>query len=313
MSRHLARCLAQLLGTVIGVVTVTFFLMRAIPGDPALYMLGDYATSDSVAALRAKLGLDRPVIEQYLLFMQRAVTGDLGTSVVTGQAALTEIIHSVPWSISLAVSGMAIAIAIGVPLGVISASRQGTWVDTAVMIVALGGISFPVFWIGLVAILGLSHWAGLFPTLGASSEEGLWTSLHHLALPSLVLGVSVAAYIARLTRSAMLEVLGQDYIRVARALGVPERRILYRLALRNAMVPILAVISVTFAWSLGNAILVEVVFSRPGLGSTIMKAVLARDYQLVQAGLLLLATAVVLVNTTVDALYGVIDPRLRSR
>jgi len=241
------------------------------------------------------------------------VTGDLGTSVVTGQAALTEILHSVPWSISLAVSGMAIAIAIGVPLGVISASRQGTWVDTAVMIVALGGISFLVFWIGLVAILGLSHWAGLFPTLGASSEKGLWTSLHHLALPALVLGVSVAAYIARLTRSAMLEVLSQDYIRVARALGVPERRILYRLALRNAMVPILAVISVTFAWSLGNAILVEVVFSRPGLGSTIMKAVLARDYQLVQAGLLLLATAVVLLNTTFDALYVVIDPRLRSR
>lgn len=313
MSRHLARSLAQLLLTLAGVVTVAFFLMRAIPGDPALYMLGDYATADAVAVLRAKLGLDLPILQQYLLFMQHALTGDLGTSVVTGQPAMTEIASSVPWSLALAVSGMGIAIAIGVPLGIVSASRHGSWIDRAVMVGALLGISFPVFWIGLVAILGLAHKAGLFPTLGASSEPGLWTSLHHLALPAIVLGLSVAAYIARLTRSAMLEVLGQDFIRVARAMGVSEHRILYRLALRNALVPILAVISVTFAWSLGNAILIEVVFSRPGLGSTIMKAVLARDYQLVQAGLLVLAGAVVFVNTTFNILYGVIDPRLRTR
>ncbi len=311
--QYLSRWMLQLVVTVLGVVTVTFFLMRAIPGDPALYMLGDYATADAVASLRARLGLDLPVVEQYLHFMGRALTGDLGASVVTGQSALKEVLDSVPWSIALTGWGMAIAVALGVPLGVVSASRQGTWVDTTVMVVALGGISFPVFWIGLVAILGLSHWAGLFPTLGASSGGGFWTAMHHLALPALVLGVSVAAYIARLTRSAMLEVLGQDYIRVARALGVPERRVLYRLALRNAAVPILAVISVTFAWSLGNAILVEMVFSRPGLGSTIMKAVLARDYQLVQAGLLLLAAAVVLVNATCDLLYVAIDPRLKSR
>lgn len=311
--RYLSRWTIQLIVTVLGVVTVTFFLMRAIPGDPALYMLGDYATAEAVANLRARLGLDQPVAEQYLRFMGRALTGDLGASVVTGQSALREVMDSVPWSIALTGWGMAIAVALGVPLGVVSASRQGTWIDTAVMVVALGGISFPVFWIGLVAILGLSHWAGLFPTLGASSGGGFWTAMHHLALPALVLGVSVAAYIARLTRSAMLEVLGQDYIRVARALGVPERRVLYRLALRNAAVPILAVISVTFAWSLGNAILVEMVFSRPGLGSTIMKAVLARDYQLVQAGLLVLAAAVVLVNATCDLLYAAIDPRLKSR
>jgi peptide/nickel transport system permease protein len=311
--QYLSRWVLQLIVTVVGVVTVTFFLMRAIPGDPALYMLGDYATADAVANLRAKLGLDLPVVEQYLGFMGRALTGDLGASVVTGQSALREVMDSVPWSIALTGWGMAIAVALGVPLGVVSASRQGTWIDTAVMVVALGGISFPVFWIGLVAILGLSHWAGLFPTLGASSGGGFWTAMHHLALPALVLGVSVAAYIARLTRSAMLEVLGQDYIRVARALGVPEHRVLYRLALRNAAVPILAVISVTFAWSLGNAILVEMVFSRPGLGSTIMKAVLARDYQLVQAGLLVLAAAVVLVNATCDLLYVAIDPRLKSR
>lgn len=313
MLRYLAQNFARLVLTVAGVMTVTFFLMRAIPGDPALYMLGDYATADAVASLRAKLGLDRPLMDQYALFIRQTASGDLGDSVVTGQPAITEVVSSLPWSIALTLSGMAIAIAIGVPLGIISASRQGSWVDRMVMITALLGISFPVFWIGLVAILGLSHWAGLFPTLGAGGDGGFWDSLHHLILPAVVLGVSVAAYIARLTRSAMLEVLGQDYIRVARAMGVPESRILYQLALRNALVPILAVISVTFAWSLGNAILVEVVFSRPGLGSTIMKAVLSRDYQLVQAGLLVLATAVVLVNTLFNILYGIIDPRLRTR
>ena len=312
MIAYLARCAAQLGVALVGIVTVAFFLMRAIPGDPALYMLGDFATAEALAALRARLGLDLPVWEQYLLFLGNAARGNLGTSVVTGQPALAEIWAAVPPSAALAVSGMAVAVLVGVPLGVIAAVRQGSAVDVAVMLVALGGISFPVFWVGLVAILWFSHALGLFPALGAASEPGFWTGLHHLALPALVLGLSVAAYIARLTRSAMLEVLGQDHIRVARALGVPERRIVWRLALRNALIPILAVIGVTFAWSLGNAILVEAVFSRPGLGSTILKAILARDYQLVQAGVLVLAAAVVLLNTALDLIYGAIDPRLRA-
>lgn len=311
MAKYLARCALQLVVTGLGIATVAFFLVRAIPGDPALYMLGDYATPEAVATLRAKLGLDRTLVEQYGLFLGRALSGDLGASVVTGRPALTEVVAALPWSLALAVSGMAIAVAVGVPLGILSAVRQGTWVDLAVTIGSLGGISFPVFWLGLVAILLLAHWIPLFPTLGASSSSGVLSDLHHLALPALVLGLSVAAYISRLTRSAMLEVLDQDYIRVARAVGVPERRIVYRLALRNALVPILAVIGVTFAWSLGNAILVEAVFSRPGLGSTLLKAVLARDYQLVQAGVLVLAAGIVLVNVALEAVYGVIDPRLR--
>jgi len=232
--------------TVIGVVTVVFFLLRAIPGDPATYMLGDYATEDAVAALKAQLGLDRPLHEQYLGFVGRALSGDLGTSVVTGQPAFQEVLSSLPWSAALAASGIAIAIIVGVPLGVLSAVRQGTFADLFVMLGALVGISFPVFWVGLVCILVLAHEIRLFPALGASSSEDLLTQLHHLALPALVLGFSVAAYIARLTRSAMLEVLGQDYVRVARAMGISERRIVYWLALRNAMIPVLAVIGVTF-------------------------------------------------------------------
>lgn len=312
MFAYLGRCTLQLIVTVLGIVTVAFFLMRAIPGDPAAYMLGDYATKEALATLRAQLGLDRPLFAQYALFLTRAIQGDLGTSVATGQTALTEIFNSLPASAVLTVAGLAVAILMGVPAGIASAVRQGTWVDTAIMVLALGGISFPVFWLGLAAIVVFAHGLGWFPALGSSSSTDLASQLHHLALPAIVLGFSVAAYIARLTRSAMLEVLGQDYIRVARAMGVGETRIVYKLALRNAMIPILAVIGVTFAWSLGNAILIEAVFSRPGLGSTMLKAILARDYQLVQAGVLVLATVVVLTNTVLDILYGVIDPRLRT-
>ncbi|MFT5445669.1 MAG: peptide/nickel transport system permease protein [Gammaproteobacteria bacterium] len=310
MLRYTARRLFLMCITVIGMVTVVFFLLRAIPGDPASYMLGDYATEESVAALKAELGLDRPVWEQYLTFVKRALTGDMGTSVVTGQPAFDEVVASIPWSAALAFSGILIAVTVGVPMGVMSAVRQGTFTDLFIMLGALIGISFPVFWVGLVCILLFAHEIRLFPALGASSSQDILTQWHHLMLPALVLGFSVAAYIARLTRSAMLEVLGQDFVRVARAMGIPERRIVYRLALRNALIPVLAVIGVTFAWSLGSAILVEAVFSRPGLGSMILKAVFARDYQLVQAGVFVLATAVVLVNTTLDIVYGLVDPRV---
>jgi peptide/nickel transport system permease protein len=311
--RYLARQLVQMVVTVLGIVTVVFFLVRTIPGDPAAYMLGDYATQDSVAALRAQMGLDLPLYVQYLRFLRHAAEGDLGSSVVTGQPALPEALSSLPPSAALAVSGIVIATVIGLPLGVITAVRQGSWTDFAVMIGALLGISFPVFWLGLVGILLLSHDLRLFPALGGSSTDDLGSQIYHLALPALVLGVSVAAYITRLARSAMLEVLNQDFILVARAMGVKEHRIVYRLALRNAMVPVLAIIGVTFAWSLGSAILIEAVFSRPGLGSMILKAVFARDYQLVQAGVLILAIAVVLVNTALDLSYAVIDPRRRSQ
>lgn len=312
MLGYLGRCLVHLAVTVLGIVTVAFFLMRAIPGDPAEYMLGDYATPEALAALRGQLGLDRSMIEQYVIFIGRALTGDLGTSVLTGQPALAEITASLPPSIVLALAGLLLAIGFGVPAGVTAAVRQGTGFDVAVMLIALGGISFPVFWLGLAAILLFAHHLNLLPALGSTSSENLLDQVRHLVLPAAVLGFSVAAYIARLTRSAMLEVLGQDYVRVARAMGIKERRIIYRLALRNAMVPILAVIGVTFAWSLGNAILIEAVFSRPGVGSTILKAILARDYQLVQAGVLALAAGVVVTNAVLDVAYGFIDPRLRT-
>ena len=312
MLGHVGRTLLRLFITGLGIASVAFFLMRAIPGDPASFMLGDYATKESITALRAKLGLDEPVWRQYTLFLSHAATGNFGTSVVTGQPALQEVMASIPSSAVLALSGLFIAILIGLPLGIVCAVRHGTWVDVSVMLGALAGISFPVFWMGLAAILLFSYWIPIFPALGSSNAKDILTQIYHLILPALVLGVSIAAYIARLTRSAMLEVLSQDYIRVARAMGVPERRIIFKLALRNALVPILAVIGVTFAWSFGNAILIEAVFSRPGLGSMLLKAILARDYQLVQAGVLILAFMVVLINASLDLTYTCIDPRLKA-
>lgn len=313
MERYLLRQVMQLAVTLLGIVTVAFFLVRLIPGDPAQYMLGDYATEQALDALRVSMGLDQPLFWQYAGYLGRAVTGDLGNSVITGRPAVEEVLASLPDSLLLAGAGMVLAVIIGVPLGILTAMRQGSWTDTLMMLVALAGISFPVFWLGLASILLFAQELQWFPALGASSGGGFGTTLYYLALPAMVLGVSVAAYITRLTRSAMLEIIGQDYIRVARAMGVPERRIIWRLAFKNAVIPILAIIGVTFAHSLGSAILIEVVFSRPGVGSTILKAVSARDYPLVQAGVLVLAVGVVVVNTLLDMAYAIVDPRMRKR
>jgi peptide/nickel transport system permease protein len=312
VSRYIGGRLAMMAATIIGILTVVFFLMRAIPGDPAAYILGNYATTDALNALRHNLGLDQPLIVQYAQYLLRAAHGDLGTSIMTRQPALSEVFHSVPPSAALAIAGVAIAVAVGVPLGILSATKQGTALDISVMVGALSGISFPVFWVGLVAILLFAHALRWFPAVGAGAEGDPADQIHHLILPAIVLGLSVAAYIARLTRSAMLEVLNQDFIRTARSKGLAERFVIWRHALRNALVPVLAVIGVTIAWAFGNAILVEIVFSRPGLGSLILKAVSARDYPLVQASVFVLAVAVVLVNTAIDILYGVIDPRIRT-
>ncbi|NIF52261.1 ABC transporter permease [Burkholderia sp. Ax-1724] len=313
MGRYLARQTLHLVVTLAGILTVTFFLVRMIPGDPAQYMLGDYATNDALAALREQLGLNHSLLVQYGLFIGHVLHGDLGTSVVTGRPALLEIVQSLPDSAILAVAGMTIAVLVGVPLGIVTAVRHGSFIDIAVMLVALAGISFPVFWLGLAGILVFAQHLKWLPALGSSSDGGFIEALRHLVLPAAVLGVSVAAYIARLTRSAMLEVIGHDYIRVARAMGVRESTIVWRLAFRNALVPVLSIIGVTFSYSLGSAILIEVVFSRPGIGTTILKAVSSRDYPLVQAGVLALAVIVVLVNTALDLLYAAVDPRLRTR
>jgi len=311
MLRYALERLALVIPTIFGMVTLAFFMLRALPGDPALAILGEFATQQALDNLRRSLRLDEPMLVQYLHFLKGVATGDLGRSALTRQPATTEVLAVLGPSMVLALSSLAVAVVIGIPVGVASAVRQGTWIDYTLIVLTIIGVSFPVFWIGLIAIVVFAHGVPLFPAVGAGTPGNLLSQAHALVLPAVVLGVGGAAYIARLTRSSMLEVLNQDYILVARAMGIRERRIRYVYALRNALPAILGVIGVTFAVSIGNSILVEVVFSRPGLGSLVIRATFARDYQILQVGLLVLAVSVVAVNFLIDLLYPLVDPRLR--
>ncbi|MBM3518588.1 MAG: ABC transporter permease [Alphaproteobacteria bacterium] len=310
MLRYVAGRLILVIPTVLGMVTIAFFTLRALPGDPAIAILGEFATEQALQDLRVTLGLDQPLWVQFGRFVHGLLTGDLGRSAITRQPAMREVMSVLPPSLMLAGFSVLIAIMAGLPIGVVSALRQGSWVDYLLMVVTISGISFPVFWIGLIMIVLFAHTIKLFPAVGAGSPGDLISQAHAMVLPAIVLAAGGTAYIARLTRSAMLEILRQDYMLVAKAMGIRERRILWY-GLRNALPPILGVIGVTFAVAIGNAVLVEVVFSRPGLGSLIIKATFSRDYQLLQAGLLVLSISVVLVNLVLDLLYPLVDPRVR--
>lgn len=312
MLRYAFERLLLVVPTVLGMVTLAFFMLRALPGDPATAILGEFATQQAVDNLRRALRLDQPLLSQYLHFLADAARGEFGRSALTRQSAAAEVLSVLGPSMVLAFASVGIAVLIGIPVGVISAIRQGTWVDYLLIVLTITGISFPVFWVGLIAIILFSQMIPLFPATGMGPPGDLWGQLVALVLPAVVLGTGGAAYIARLTRSSMLEVLNQDYILVARAMGIREGRICYVYALRNALPAILSVIGVTFAVAIGNAILVEVVFARPGLGSLIIRATFSRDYQILQVGLLVLSLSVVLVNFFIDLTYPLIDPRLRK-
>jgi len=311
MARYALERFALVIPTIFGMITIAFFMLRALPGDPATAILGEFATPQALAELRRSLHLDEPLLTQFYHFISGILTGDFGRSAITRQSAISEVMSVIWPSMALAFSSVMVAIAIGVPVGVISAVKQGTWVDYCLIILTISGISFPVFWIGLVAIVLFAHTIPLFPAVGSGVPGNYLSYVHALVLPAIVLGMGGAAYIARLTRSSMLEVLNQDYILVARAMGIRESRVLYLYAMRSALPAIMSVIGVTFAIAIGNSILVEVVFSRPGLGSLIIKATFSRDYQLLQVGLLVLSISVVLVNFFIDLLYPLVDPRLR--
>ena len=311
MIGYILQRLLLLVPTLLGVVTVVFLLLRLIPGDPAEFIMGDYATKEGLALLRAQMGLDLPLYKQYAIFIADWAKGDMGRSLISGQPALKEVLSVFPYSIHLATAGMFIATVVGIPLGVFSAIRQNTLVDYSAMAVALFGVSMPVFWIGIMAILLFSYYLPYFPATGLGEPDDWVSLLHHLFLPAMTLGLASTAYIARLTRSAMLEVIRQDYIRTARSKGLSEKIVIVRHALRNALIPVLALIGLTFGWALGSSILIETVFSRAGLGLLLIKAIFARDYPVVQAGVALLAVSVVLINLMIDLLIVFIDPRIR--
>ena len=309
--RLILRRLARSVLTVVGALTLVFLSLRLTPGDPAMIMLGDYATEELAATLRQQLGLDQPLPVQFLVFLKNTLTGNFGMSLAKKQDVSEIIAGAWPYTASLALASMLVTCLIGIPLGVLAALKRGTFADFAAMVISLLGVSIPGFLLALLLIYFFAYGLGYFPIQGAGEGRGPLVMLHYLVLPSLALGFQSAALVARTTRSSLLAVLGEDYMRTARAKGLHEQIVLREHAFRNALVPILAVLGLFFGQLLGGAAVAEIVFARPGLGKLLVDAILFRDYPLSQALICVFLLGVVVVNLVTDTLYGLADPRIR--
>ncbi|MDR7483649.1 MAG: ABC transporter permease [Armatimonadota bacterium] len=303
MGSYLLRRLGLAVPTLIGVTVIVFALIRLIPGDPARLILGLQASEDEVQRLRLELGLDRPLYVQYARFLARLARGDLGQSAVTREPVIDEIGSRLPATVQLAVSSIVVATLVGMAAGILSATRQYAAADYLVMTVALFGVSLPVFWLGLMLMLLFSVYLNWLPAGGYGTPA-------HLVLPTVALAAFSIAIIARMTRSSLLEVFNQDYIRTARAKGLHGRVVILRHALRNALIPVITVIGLQFGALLGGAILTETVFAWPGMGRLLVTAITSRDYAVIQGVVLIFAGLFTLVNLVVDVLYAYVDPRI---
>ena len=335
MLRLILKKLLYLVPTMIGITLVAFGFIRLLPGDPVLLMAGERGVSpERYAQIAAQLGYDKPVWQQYLHYLGNLLQGDLGNSLVTKKPVLTEFLALFPATVELALVAIIIATVIGVPVGVIAAIKRGSWFDQVSMTAALVGFSMPIFWWGLLLIILFSGVLGWTPVSGRislmyffpqvtgfmlidsliSGQKGAFASaLSHLILPSIVLATIPLAVIARQTRSAMLEVMGEDYVRTARAKGLSTRRVIGVHALRNAMIPVITTIGLQVGVLMAGAILTETIFSWPGIGKWMIDSISRRDYPVVQSGLLLIAAIVMIVNLIVDLTYGLINPRIRHK
>lgn len=312
MGAYVVRRLLGLIPVMLLVAVMSFLLIHIVPGDPAMVMLGNEASPEQVQALRQDMGLDRPLPAQFALWVSHVVQGNLGESIFLGRSVAQALTERLPATLQLALLALVLAVVIGIPAGLIAAVKQNTVWDQAVMVTAMAGISIPSFWLGLALILVFSVQLRWLPSGGyVPLWEDFWGSLRTLALPAVSLGFMQAALIARMTRSSMLEVLRQDYIRTARSKGLGQRVVITKHALKNAMLPIITVIGTAFGVLLGGAVVVETVFTYPGLGRLVVLAVQRRDYPLVQGALLLIALIYVLVNLIVDLLYCAFDPRIQ--
>jgi ABC-type dipeptide/oligopeptide/nickel transport system permease component len=302
---YVGRRLLAVVPVLFGVTLAVFSMLFLVPGDPVKIMLAEFVTTpDQVARMRAQLHLDEPVLQQYGRFVGNALRGDLGMSIRSRRPVAAEIGENLGSTGRLALASMVVAIALGVPLGLIAALGRNSWLDVVAMGVALLGVAMPSFWLGFLLIFVFSLHLGWLPATGGGD-------LPHLVMPAVALGTIAAAIIARLTRSSMLEVLGQDYVRTARAKGLGGFAVVVRHALRNALIPVVTVFGLQFGNLLAGAVIVETVFSRPGLGRLIVGAILSKDFPLVQGTVLFVATAYVLINVVVDMAYAYVDPRIR--
>jgi peptide/nickel transport system permease protein len=315
MKEYVIKRLLLTIPVLLGVSILVFSVIHMAPGDPAAIMLGPLATKESIEKVHQELGLDRPLVVQYFAWMSKVVQLDFGRSVVLGREVFPEIWLRFKATMILTVASLSIAILIGVIAGITSAVRQYSVFDAVSMLGALAGVSMPVFFTGIVLIIIFSMKLNLFPTAGMYSPAGGDTLdlLHHLVLPAITLGTASAAVLARMTRSAMLETIRQDYIRTARSKGLAERTVIYVHALRNAAITIITVLGMQVGYQLGGAILTETVFSWPGIGMMMVRAIQVRDYPMVQGGVLFIAAVFVFVNILVDIAYAYLDPRIRYR
>jgi ABC-type dipeptide/oligopeptide/nickel transport system permease component len=302
--RFTLRRIALLGPVLIGVSLASFLMLHLIPGDPAVLLAGVDALPEQLNAIRREFGLSDPLPVQYARYIGRAARGDLGISIRTREPVAATLISRMAFTVQLTLLSLTLAIAIGVSAGVVAATHQNTWLDSGIMVLALVGVSMPSFWLGLLLLLvfaGILHW------LPAGGSGGL----EHLILPAIVLGASGAPVIARLTRASMLEVIRQDYIRTLRAHGLSEFLVIYRHALRNAINPVITLVGLQFGLLLAGAVVVETVFSLPGIGRLMVTAIFSRDYPMIQGGMLMVAVGFVLVNLLTDLTYAWINPRIR--
>jgi peptide/nickel transport system permease protein len=334
MLRYIAKRLLDLVPVLLGITVLVFLFLQLIPGDPAVVMLGPRATPDQIAALREQLGLNQPLPLQYFTFLSRLLQFDLGKSILSGIPVSQEILTRWPATFELSVAAMLVAIVLGVPAGILAAVRKNGWIDNLAMSASLLGVSMPVYWLGLLLVYLFAvnlHWLPPSGRLGVNMTlqpitgfyildsilrldfRALGDVLSHLFLPAIALGTIPLAILARITRSAMLEVLSQDYIRTARAKGLLERWVISKHALKNALLPVVTIIGLQFGTLLSGAILTETIFSWPGIGSWIYEGILARDYPVVQGGVVFVAVVFVLINLLVDISYAFLDPRIQYK
>jgi dipeptide transport system permease protein len=334
MLRFLLTRIGLVIPTFFGITFLSFILISLVPGDPIEVRVGERGIApERLAMLRHEMGLDQPLWKQFFDYITQVLHGDLGVSVVTQKSVLTEFMTLFPATLELSIAAILFAVILGLPFGILAALKRGTWVDHSVMGVSLSGYSMPIFWWGLLLILLFSVTLGWTPVSGRisamyyvepttgfllidslffSDDSGAFSSaVRYMILPTIVLGTVPLAVIARMTRSAMLEVLGEDYIRTARAKGLSAYRVIFIHALRNALIPVVTVIGLQVGTLMGGAILTETIFSWPGIGKWLVESINRRDYPALQGGVLLIASLVILVNFLVDVLYGTLNPRIR--
>jgi peptide/nickel transport system permease protein len=312
MSRYVLQRFLGMIAVMFTVVTIVFVIVRVAPGDPAAVMLGPDATVQDIAALRARLGLDRPLVVQYVLFLGQLARGDLGESIFLNLPVLTALADRAEPTFFLTLFSISIASIIAIPIGILSAYRRGSLFDQATTTLAMLAASIPSFWLGLLLIQLFAVRLGLFPVSGYGGPGASFlTRMGHLVLPAIALGIVSSSLILRFTRASMLDVLNDDYVRTARSKGMGEFRVVMKHAFKNALIPILTVIGLTAALLISGAVVTETVFGLPGVGSLVVSAVLRRDYPVIQGALLVIAALYVLINFLIDMTYLLVDPRVR--